>query len=180
MGLALLTFVVDAVYPQIFPWNFGYPLVWYKLPIYNFADVIGFQGLSAIVLIINACVLYLATIRASKIKIAQFVLGLLALHILGYVWGLRWPEGSERLKTTIIQANIGNFEKFISEQNSDFRTPIIQKYFELTRRSLQSEHHPDFIIWPETAFPANLHSSVSNQYFQSQLKTFVASIEKPL
>lgn len=179
VGLALLTFLFECLYPQIFWWNFGYPWFWAKLPAYNFADIIGFQGLSALTLIINALFLYCFLSKSHKKKYSQLIAGLIIFNLAGYFWGLRWPKPDSSVKISIIQANIGNFEKFASETNSDFRTPIVQKYFELTRRSLQSEPNPDFILWPETAFPSNLHESARSRFFQSQLRTFISSTEKP-
>jgi apolipoprotein N-acyltransferase len=35
------------------------------------------------------------------------------------------------------------------------------------------------ILWPETAFPSNLHETALTRYFPSQLKTFIAANEKP-
>ncbi len=180
LGLALITVLLDAIYPQIFSWNFGYPWLWGKLPGYNFADLIGFQGLGAVTLIINALVLHASTLATSKKRYAQIFIGVVIFNLLGYLWSFHWPEGDGKLRVSIIQANIGNFEKFAAERNSDFRMPITQKYYELTRRSLFYEPTPDLILWPETAFPANLHETVQDHHFQSQFRTFISSIEKPL
>jgi apolipoprotein N-acyltransferase len=68
-------------------------------------------------------------------------------------------ETNAKLRVLLVQANIGNFEKFLAEKDNDFRTPIVQKHYELTRRGL-NEHKDTISCLPETAFrPTCTHNS---------------------
>lgn len=177
VSLALLTWLIELVYPQIFPWHFGYPWLWAKLPGYQFADVIGFNGLSLITLLVNASLLVALQKRSYKMA-GVLLLELLVFNIAGHFWAKRLPVTDKQIEVLIVQANIGNFEKFMAEQNTDFRAPVIQKYFELTRRALNQGSQAELVLWPETAFPANLHTSAMGNYYQSQLKAFITSLDK--
>lgn len=179
-GLALTTAAMELIFPQIFPWNMGYPWFWFKLPGYHFADIIGIHGLSALTICSSAGVLIAWQSLNKKKHLTYIGIGLILFNVFGFLWGNRLNTPEANLKITLIQANIGNFEKFMAEKVTDFKTPIIQKYFELTRRALQKQGDTDLIIWPETAFPANMHESQRGEFYQSQLKTFVQSISKPL
>ena len=54
--LAMLLIILEYGFPMIFPWNMGYTWLYAKWPAFHWADVFGFQGLSALSILINACV----------------------------------------------------------------------------------------------------------------------------
>lgn len=57
--LAITTALLEKTYPMIFNWNLGYPLLWMQWDMSQWADTIGFEGLSFLVLLINAQILWM-------------------------------------------------------------------------------------------------------------------------
>ncbi len=59
MGLlALITALGEAYSPTLFDWNFGYSWYGAGVPVFHWAEVIGFSGLSALTLLCNLPLLY--------------------------------------------------------------------------------------------------------------------------
>lgn len=183
LALASISAVFQLLFPQIFLWHMGYPWLWAKLPAAQFADLVGFEGLSVITFLINGYLMWVwwkFKGREKKNQIALVVLAFIIFNFIGWFYGRTIPEPDQKIKILVVQANIGNFEKFMAEKNSDFRTPITQKFYELTLRGLSQNSDVDLIMWPETAFPANLHESLLGNFHQNQLRTFIMSQKKPL
>ncbi|HPI41749.1 MAG TPA: hypothetical protein PLJ21_13145, partial [Pseudobdellovibrionaceae bacterium] len=44
----------ERIWPSIFPWNLGYTLLYGNYPAFQLADLIGFEGLSTLILLLNA------------------------------------------------------------------------------------------------------------------------------
>ena len=57
--LTITTAFLERFLPKVFYWNLGYPLFWTNWPIYQWADTIGFEGLSTLVLLINGYILWI-------------------------------------------------------------------------------------------------------------------------
>jgi apolipoprotein N-acyltransferase len=157
----------------------GYPWFWAKLSISQTAEWIGFYGLSLMTMIYNASFANTLKTNAKKFQILMtFVfIGFMGL---GDILKLNLPEPDSKLKMLLVQANIGNFEKYAAERNSDFRLPIITKHFELTNLGMAQFPDSDVIFWPETAFPANLHPQQSTAYYPMLLKNYIQQKQKPL
>jgi apolipoprotein N-acyltransferase len=178
IGAALLLSLLERVWPSIFPWNLGYPLLWADLPAYNWADVIGFEGLSTLVLLLNAWVAWI-WIHRRRERVLQrhvflFVSFLLIVNLSGYNHGLLWKEFDRTFKVSIIQANIGDLEKVFAEQGqAHFRSSIIENFMSLSEKAVASAPNTELLVWPETAFPDYLddyyNSSPSVQLLAQRL-----------
>jgi apolipoprotein N-acyltransferase len=78
----------------------------------------------------------------------------LLVNLLGIYRKGHLPPASGTARVLVVQANIGNKQKHLAEHGEYFREAIIQKYAALTHAGLAREkERPDFVLWPETAFP---------------------------
>jgi len=58
------------------------------------------------------------------------------------------------IRFSSIQANIGDFDKVAAETGHlHAADTIVNKYLSLSKTALKNNPRPDFIIWPETAYP---------------------------
>ena len=103
---------------------------------------------------------------------------LLALNLTGYAkqkfWQQKLSTQGTRLKSLVVQGNIGNTQKLYAEYGRGFNSIIANEYFSLTRTGLRDHPETDLIIWPETAYPEILDSNA--RVFDQ----FVLSINKPI
>jgi apolipoprotein N-acyltransferase len=166
LALALGTSIAERIWPSIFPWNLGYPLLWAKLPAYNWADVVGFEGLSTIVLLTNAWIAFIAYTRwehrgrpkdqRGLIQRHAFLLVgfLIVINVWGYFHGQSWSEFDRTFKVSIIQANIGDLEKVYAEKGqAHFQESIVESFIALTNEAVKESPGTELLVWPETAFP---------------------------
>jgi apolipoprotein N-acyltransferase len=147
----------------LFPWHFGYPLLWVDLPMVQTADLIGFEGLNHIVVFSNVvffqALWWFSRNRKMTFKwIAAWASLVLALNVMGVWIQKKLPTPDAKIEIGIVQANIGNFEKQVAEKGlSGFRASILNEYVVLTESLLakaKSENKSlTAIVWPETAFP---------------------------
>ncbi len=180
----------EIYWPSIFSWNLGYPLLWAKSSLAQWADVIGFQGLSYAVYLVNALLLTVILLKKSKQRFAILAgLGIfIALFsVLGNLRQEKWKLSTENpsenvriLKTLVIQANIGNFEKYQAEKGKGFQQEIVQEFFALTLEALKVHPDPDFVLWPESAVPDYLDNFALERKVPSLFRNFVQSIQKPV
>ncbi|HEY8271281.1 MAG TPA: apolipoprotein N-acyltransferase [Pseudobdellovibrionaceae bacterium] len=154
---ALLLSIAERIWPSLFQWHLGYTLFWIKAPAYNWADVIGFEGLSSILLLLNAWLAWLwehrHQRRAWQKHSLLFVSFLTFFNLSGYFHGQAWNDFDRKLKISIIQANIGNEEKVYAEKGQGFQDEILHKFLQLTRQAVAEAPNTELIVWPETAFP---------------------------
>lgn len=155
--LALSLSLIERFWPSIFPWHLGYPLLWAKIPAYHWADVIGFEGLSTVVLLLNAWIAWIWENRTKtgllKKHLCLLGLFLVFINISGSFHGQSWNEFDRKLKVSIIQANIGDLEKVIAEKGQGFQDDIVGRFLNLTREAVAQTPNTELIVWPETAFP---------------------------
>jgi len=181
--MALITALIESVYPTLFPWNFGYPWFYSRLPGFNLADIIGFQGLSSLTLLINIGFLW-TYIKfksgASYLRPLIVSLGLiLFLNGAGYLHRYETPKPYKTIKVLAVQANIGNLQKEYAVRGANFRSEIIRKYSRLTRQGVRT-YKPDLILWPETAYPNTVGLDLKNSWQGSPLSRLVKSLKTPL
>jgi len=174
----------ERIFPMIFDWHLGYAWLGAGFPAFNLADLIGFSGLSTINWFFQGLFLYSwvsaeGVGSARKLSPRKFwglafsVLIFLLLNLLGY---LHRPDLKQDhvLKVSIIQANIGNLEKQLAEKGHMFRQYILDQYLSLSRREVVNQ--PDFLLWPETAFPDYLTpAAYVGSYYGAQVKNFLKS-----
>lgn len=186
---ALLLSGFERIWPSIFPWHLGYTLLAAKIPMYQWADSIGFAGLSTVILLINAALGSLYILHKSKksIKLASALL--ISFFILanfsGYLEGQKWKKvftstEAKTFKATTIQANIGNFEKASAEQGNNVHHFIIEKFLQLTKKAASEFPETDLWMWPETAYPDFLNKEVSRNQNFNHLTDGLLPLNKPL
>nr|WP_295900267.1 apolipoprotein N-acyltransferase [uncultured Bdellovibrio sp.] len=182
--IAILQSLLERVWPVIFDWNLGYTLFWAKIPTYNLADIIGFLGLSSVVLLFNAWMGYI-WLKQSYVKKALTHLSFLTLTFaalvgIGYWHGQKWNHFDGEFRATVIQANIGNLEKIYAEKGRGYQEAITNKFLDMTRDAAQKFPQTDIFVWPETAFPDYLDQHLLGRKHTQLLSDGLAPLGKPL
>ncbi|WP_374078986.1 apolipoprotein N-acyltransferase [Bdellovibrio bacteriovorus] len=182
--IALLQSLLERVWPVIFDWNLGYTLFWAKIPTYSLADIVGFLGLSTIVLLFNAWMGYI-WLKQNYVKKALSQLSLLTLTFaalvgIGYWHGQKWNHFDKEFRATVVQANIGNLEKIYAEKGRGYQEAITVKFLDMTREAAQKFPQTDIFIWPETAFPDYLDQHLLGRKHTQLLAEGLAPLGKPL
>lgn len=192
--MAVLFSLSERAWPSIFSWNIGYTLLWAKLPAFQWADMIGFEGLTTLCLLVQAVVAWLWLTRPSKgraigttswkITLVGLLSFLFLINVSGHFHGQKWDETDSVLRPLLIQANIGNFEKVQSEKGRGFQYTVIDDHLNLIRDFQAKEPEKwqsvDLIIWPETAFPDFLDDRYLGLSRQNYLMTALKDFQKPL
>ena len=119
------------------------------------ADITGTYGITFLVVAVNVLIkenlAYVFGMTDLKHpSLIKMNAGLLCILLMVYGYGLfrlSHPVPMPYVKVGVIQGNIPQEEKWMQEN----RTFTIQKYLTLSKAALNE--HPDFLIWPETAFP---------------------------
>ncbi len=183
-SIALLHSLFERVWPVIFDWNLGYTFFWAKIPIYNLADIVGFLGLSSIVLLFNAWIAYIwiqqAFVKKALTHLGCLVLLFAALLGAGQWQALPWSEFNKEFRAIVVQANIGNLEKIYAEQGKGFEESIVNKFIKLTSEASQKFPQADVFIWPETAFPSYLDQHLLDRKYAQILIQGLSPLGKPL
>lgn len=179
--LALCYFIFECFWPSLFAWNMGYPWIWVQAPIYQLADLIGFQGLSLITLLMSSYVAY--CFLSPQKKIFKLVLGagfFLLLNVWGFFHAPQKDPQSERLKFLVVQANIGNSDRIQAEKGRGKQSEIVHRYIQATEEALEKYPEAELLMWPESAFPDVLNPAYSTKSRQKQLLQFLTKHNKPL
>lgn len=182
--IALTHALLERIWPAIFQWNLGYPLFWAKLPVYQLADLIGFEGLSAIILLFNAW-MAVVWLKQNFIKKALSQLAILMLTFASLVaWGIwhgqDWNSFDRQTRALVVQANIGNMEKIMAENGAGFQEEIIHRFLRLSAEGLQKNPQADVLIWPETAFPDYLDQHYLGRKHVTLLTEGLKAFDRPL
>ena len=200
--LAITTVFLERFFPKIFYWNLGYPLFWAKWPIYQWADTIGFEGLSTLVFLINVYILWIFLFiknNASKkdhfnepltnLKtIFQYIVFFLKnqkkgiLHIIIFIGVFVFLNVTGKFKgkawiSTDKTFSVGAVQANIGSIRDYPNRYIYQKYFSLTENLLSQISNLDLVVWPETAFPFELETEPGSEHL---LKSFILKNQKPL
>ncbi len=175
--MAVLTALLETTLPMLFDWNFGY--AWYGagLPIYHWAEVVGFQGLSAFTILTNVLMTLLLTMPPSRRTgwaLIGLVVGFFFLN-LGGLWLLgRLPEPDAHVRVLMAQGNVGNAEKMAAELGRGYQDGILKAFMAATDQALKTNTQPvDFAMWPETAFPAILGEGLRPDKYRVALTDFL-------
>lgn len=176
--LPAFTALFEYAWPMMFPWNLGYPWLWARLPAYQLAEYVGFQGLSAATLALNLALLAAWENRGTRkgARILGAALAFLAtIHALGWIRGRTLPSPDAGTRVLIVQANIGNLAKERAERGERFRGEILRRYFELTAQGLSGPAggRPDFAVWPESAFPDTILPGAMDEGNTALLRAFL-------
>ncbi|MFZ3231578.1 MAG: apolipoprotein N-acyltransferase [Pseudobdellovibrio sp.] len=172
--LSLTLALIERVWPSIFNWNLAYSLLWMRFPLFQWADMVGFWGLSTWILLIQAFVTYSFLIwkkdRKLSIQIIGAVLAIISfLSGFGLIKEKNWSKTDAHVQFAVVQGNIGNAEKIQSEQQDHFQSYILGIYTKLTDDYLKTNLAPDILLWPETAMPFALDVEYHNRFLQHDL-----------
>lgn len=171
--------------PMIFPWNLGYPWLYARLPAFQLAEFVGFEGLSVLTLFLN--LVFLLAWEHRKDRKGATIFGTAAAFLLlmngaGWLVGKGQPSPDAAANVLVVQGNVGNLEKARAEKGEGFREEIAARHFRLTRQGIGEAvgRAPDFVVWPETAFPGALPIPAPDAGIPGSLAGFVRSTGTPL
>jgi apolipoprotein N-acyltransferase len=176
--LALITVLCERYSLTLFDWNFGYSWYGAGIPIYQWAEYIGFNGLSAATLLCNLA-FYKAWEHRKQAHGKRIFLCILAGFILLNVGGVwlknRLPQPDAKLTTLLIQASTPNSEKMAAELGEGYTQEIIRRIMTLTDNAVTKfqDKKIDFAMWPETAFPVLLGNEFMQEEFPMLLSYFL-------
>lgn len=193
LGLVGLWCLAEIYWPYIFQWNMGYTLLWAKFPLYHWADVIGFQGLSLLLLLFNAFFVYwfrnqqtiakglfrTSTLQGVLLALTTFAL----LNLTGWLHGRSWnlkQENTQTLHFLPIQANIGNTEKIMAERGIGYQDFIVDKFILLSEQAIARHPEAQVLVWPESAIPDYLDPEFSNRHRPQKIKNMLIKTQKSL
>ncbi len=183
-SLALTMALAEFCFPMIFDWHFGYTWVWSGLPIFQLGDLFGFSGLSSLTYLANAALLMAWVNFKNKQHYLAWALSVPVVFLLLNVWGyshsLKWKNSDKMLNAMIVQANIGNQEKLMSEVGSGFRDVVVNRFSQLTQAGLAQSPETDVILWPETAFPEPIEDRRLMLGYAYRLKKDLIQFDRPL
>lgn len=176
--LSTFLILLERVWPSIFEWNLGYTLLWMKWPWFQWADTVGFWGLSSMILSLQAILLYLVLNYRKPKTIYMFsslILVLFILHFGGQMKMRKWSKTNDIFQALVVQANVSNEEKIAAEKGVHFQPYILNLYANLTTEKLSTTGSvkPDALLWPETALPFPLDSTFFNRPNQKNLQNFL-------
>ena len=183
--LALTLALLERIWPSIFEWNLAYTLLWIKLPLYQWADTVGFWGLSTFLYLIQALICWAglgwAQQKQKTIAILAAVLVFLFLfNGLGILKQRAWAQTDQTVQFGVIQGNVGNLDKLLAEKQQSFHEHILGIYMGLTDALLASHPETEIVIWPETAMPFALDPAFHPQPAPQKLLQQVKSWKRPL
>jgi len=175
--MALITVLCEANSPTLFDWNFGYSWYGSQVPLYHWAEIVGFSGLSAATLLANWPLL-LAWRQRREARGRRLLAGVVVAFTLLNLGGLwlkqRLPQPDGLLRVLLVQGNVGNFEKISAELGKGYQQAILDRYLKATGAALAGEVRPiDFALWPETAFPALLGEDLNPSPYSERLREFL-------
>ncbi|MCM2322433.1 MAG: apolipoprotein N-acyltransferase [Oligoflexia bacterium] len=202
MLLALAYTGLDWGLPKLFADTLGH--AFYEAPrLRQLADLGGAHLITFLVFLVNDTLTHLvrkARTPASGIAgpasrkllvLAPEALLSLALCAAGLVYGqLRGAEiralvasAPVSAHAAAIQGNIGDFDKIASERGvRGAAEKVLATYFSLSDRALSMEHKPDFLVWPETAYPSTFRTpNTADELFRDQkVEAFIRDRNVPL
>jgi apolipoprotein N-acyltransferase len=183
--LPTVTALCHRYVPMIFPWNLGYPWLFSRLPAFQLAEFVGFEGLGVLTLYLNLSLLIAWERR--KERTGAWLLGgavvfLILINAAGWAVGRGQPPPDAQARVLVVQGNVGNLEKVYAEKGLGFRDEIVGRYFRLTRQGISRADSiaPDFAVWPETAFPEVIRTDRLHAGYTGVLGQFVRSMGVPL
>jgi apolipoprotein N-acyltransferase len=160
LGAPALFSIFEFAIPKLFPWYVGH--AYFESP--WLTQIIEFTGSEFLTFLIFCwggvgAASLLRHAPQAAVHRAVLVPFLLTLGCVGFsAWRLSTPLPSGGVKrVALIQANIGSLDKVQARQGLYNKVQYtIEKYTELTDRTMKQDKKPDLILWPETAMPFGL------------------------
>ncbi len=155
LSAAALFAFLWSVFPLLFPWNFSLGWIYGGLQGYQFADIIGSDGISGLTIFLNAFFLFsFLKLKTTKLPMIANISFIILFNFAGSLYIKNLPKPDSIYNVVIGQANIGNLEKQIMLNRYNYKSKIIDNYFKVTQLGLnKSKKKANLIVWPETAFP---------------------------
>lgn len=181
--MAVLTALAELYVPMLFKWNFGYSWYGAGLPVYQWAEFVGFAGLSMLTILANLWFLYAWRRRrqpAGKWAFAVFLLVFAGLNGGGQWLKQRLPEPDAAADVLLVQANIDNGQKQAMERGKGYRAEILTEYFRATDLGLEKSPNVHFAMWSETAFPSLLGGEFNQSPYAELLRDYLRNRQLPL
>jgi apolipoprotein N-acyltransferase len=182
--LALTFALLDLLWPMIFPWNIGYSWLWAKVPLYHWADVIGFAGLSTATVLLNVFMFHAWQNRRNFKKSFALVGTVAAVLIVSSVTGNlrneKWKSTDKKISFLAIQANIGNLEKYWQDKGDQYQEFITDKYIAIARDARKANPEADIMVFPETAIPIDLDLAFSHHFLHQRFTDLIKSGNIPV
>lgn len=182
--LPVVMSVAERVAPMLFQWHHGYTWLWGKFPAYHLADIVGFTGLSTINFIF--CALFLVALLRYRNKVswwgyaAAVPMIFAALNLFGWLHARNLAKPDRKTSMMLVQANIGNQEKLMAEAGGAYREVVVDKFFKRTQEGLKQLGTPDYVVWPETAFPEVIPDADLAYGFAARLRQVIQSFNTRL
>lgn len=88
-----------------------------------------------------------------------------------------------RIQGAAVQANIGDFDKVAAERGvRGASEKVLNTYFALSNQALQLDPKPEFLVWPETAYPSTFRTpNTADELMRDQMvEAFVREKKIPL
>ncbi|MDE0518171.1 MAG: apolipoprotein N-acyltransferase [Bdellovibrionales bacterium] len=193
-------------YPMIFKWNFGYTWLYAKWPAAQTAEIWGFQFLHTITLFFNLLFLRLfkpkgcysgkapgylekklktsngiTLIRLSKAIpiLITWILLFISLNFYGQFLKEKWPKPDQKAQVLITQPNIENLSTAYKRLKTDPRPLALSKLINETKRYFITKKPPDFILWPEGAYPYQIKynkKKIKESFIQKHIKKWQSPV----
>lgn len=177
---ALLHSLLERVWPSIFPWSLSYSFLGAQWPLFQWADLLGFNGLSTLTLLSSAAIGGFFFSQRKWMGPSLAIASFLILNFTGELRKKAWNQSDSVLNILAVQGNIGNFEKVFAEKGVQFRDSILEKYFTLSNQGLSNFPETQVLIWPETAMADTLDTPYLNKPRPARILSFLKEKNKAL
>ncbi|MEY4615210.1 MAG: hypothetical protein RJB66_170 [Pseudomonadota bacterium] len=178
--------LAEIYWPYIFQWHMGYTLFWAKLPSYHWADIIGFQGLSFVLLLFNAFFVWWHQSEKPSV-VAHTLIGLSGalaffalLNYSGHRHGAPWFDSNDQKQIPFlaIQANIGNTERISAERGIGYQDFILDRFISLSRKAIEQFPEGKVLVWPESAIPDYLDGQFKGRRRPQIIENFLRETQR--
>ena len=183
----LIFSLLHSLIPTIFPWNMGYPLFWWGLPIAQTAELWGFRFLDSLFYIFNLLFLILyeqGFNNTGKRALAGAVTLFACLNLLGFYLKRRLPPPDKFLNVIVIQNNVGSVfhldsKSFYNPRRKAFYASKFLTYRTLSRytKNKDKQKEIDLIVWPEGAYAYAINKEATTD---KRLSKMIKNIQIPL
>ncbi len=155
--------MLDYLYPRVFPWDLGVTQ-WGAFRFIQIADVTGVPGITFLLVMCNTVITAVLPHPTRPSRAARVLMSsafcVLLFAAIGYsAWRLpqirHAMQQAPALRLALIQPNIGIAEK--GQRAS--REEHLRLQVEMSQETLAQQ--PDLIIWPETMFPYNVPTHIT-------------------
>lgn len=174
--LAFIYAMLEYYIPQQFPAHLGHTFI-SLAPKFNLnlAPIFGASIYSFIICLFSLSIL--RHFHTKKIPHIQYGVTALLLIISFLPINFNSTKASKSAYVRIVQPNIGNFIKVDSERGGkNSMKSVFDSYYDLSTAS--SQKPIDLVIWPETAFPTLLSSSLLKTQYQDSAPALIKDIIK--